>query len=60
MKDVLACLFSKLICIKDGRQLMAAFSLELKLDTKEGIANEETHLNIFIKFIKKKLKKRKQ
>ena len=54
MKDVLACLFSKLICIKDGRQLMAAFSLELKLDTKEGIANEETHLNIFIKFIKKK------
>ena len=27
--------------------------LELKLDTKEGTANERTHLHIFIKFIKK-------
>ena len=44
MKDFLACLFLKLICIKDGR---------IEIRTKEGNANERTHLQIFIKFIKK-------
>ena len=34
--------------------------LELKLKTKEGTANEGTHLFIFIKFIKKKWKKQQQ
>ena len=32
------------------------FFLELKLNTKEGTANERTHLHIFIKFIKKNKK----
>ena len=54
MKDVLACLFFSLICIKDQIQLMFAGSLfKLKLDTKEGTASERIHLHIFIKFIKK-------
>ena len=30
--------------------------LALKLDIKEGIANERTRLHIFIRFIKKKIK----
>ena len=30
--------------------------LELQLNTREGTANERTHLLIFIKFIKKKKK----
>ena len=34
--------------------------LELKLKTKEGTANEGTHLFIFIKCIKKKWKKQQQ
>ena len=41
MKDFLPCLFWKLICIKDQRQFMfACFFLKLKLDAKEGTANE--------------------
>ena len=31
--------------------------LELKLDTEEGTDNETTHLLIFIKFIKEKVKR---
>ena len=32
--------------------------LEFKLNTKEGTANEKTHLFIFIKFIKKNKRKK--
>ena len=32
--------------------------LEFKLNTKEGTANEKTHLFIFIKFIKKNERKK--
>ena len=32
--------------------------LELKLDTKWGTANDRTHLHIFVKLIKKKLKEK--
>ena len=34
--------------------------LELKLKTKEGTANERTHLFMFIRFIKKNWKKQQQ
>ena len=33
-------------------------SLELKLEIKEGSANERTHLHIFITFIKKNQRKK--
>ena len=47
MENVLGCLFLK---------LMFDF-FELKLDTKEGTANERTNLHIFIIFINKQRKK---
>ena len=52
MKDILAYLFFKMICIKDRRQYLFVL-LKLKLGTKEGTANERTHLRVFIKFIRK-------
>ena len=60
MKDVLPHLFIFEVDLYLTSKKINAWLLflELKLGTKEGTANERTHLHIFAKFVKKNQRKK--
>ena len=61
MKDVLACLFLKLIYYQRSKTINVCLLLflELKLNKKAGTVKDRIHLFLFIKCIRKKLLKGK-